>query len=58
LRRTIARVVTIEQACRRMDVDLAAFLAALNRRSEQKPSACPTAFLPREALTIQSSKAT
>lgn len=30
LRRTIARVVTIERACRRMGVDLPRFLAALN----------------------------
>lgn len=30
MRNTIARVVTIERACRRMDVNLPAFLAALN----------------------------
>ena len=32
LRRTIARVVTIERACRRLDVDLDDFLADLNRQ--------------------------
>jgi hypothetical protein len=31
LRATLARVVTIEQACRRMGIDLDEFLAALNR---------------------------
>ena len=32
LRDTVARVVTIEQACRRMDVDLEKFLQALEKR--------------------------
>lgn len=32
MRNTIARVVTIERACRRMDVDVPTFLAALNKR--------------------------
>lgn len=37
LRRTIARVVTIEQACRRTGVDVAAFLQMLNdRRGDQQ----------------------
>lgn len=35
LRRSIARVVTIEQACRRMDVDCGQFVDALNRRREE-----------------------
>ncbi|HWB09618.1 MAG TPA: DUF1858 domain-containing protein [Pirellulales bacterium] len=35
LRRSIARVVTIEQACRRMDVDCPRFVEALNRRLQE-----------------------
>lgn len=35
LRRSIARVVTIEQACRRMDVDCGEFVAELNQRREE-----------------------
>jgi hypothetical protein len=41
LRRTIARVVTIERACRRMDVDLAEFLEALNRQRQRARGALP-----------------
>lgn len=52
LRRTIARVVTIEQACRRMGVDLETFLAVLNRSSQELASAVPVVFVPRESLTI------
>jgi hypothetical protein len=51
-RNTIARVVTVEQACRRNGVDLEAFLAALNRASPPAHAACPTVFIPREALTM------
>ncbi len=40
LRKTMARRVTITQACRRMDVDLVKLLEALNaRREELRPSA-------------------
>jgi hypothetical protein len=35
LRRSIARVVTIEQACRRMDVDCRQFVETLNRRRQE-----------------------
>lgn len=35
LRRSIARVVTIEQACRRMDVDCRQFVEALNRQLDE-----------------------
>lgn len=35
LRRSIARVVTIEQACRRMDVDCQEFVEALNQRKAE-----------------------
>ena len=35
LRRSIARVVSIEQACRRMDVNCGQFVEALNRRCEE-----------------------
>ncbi len=52
LRATIARVVTIEQACRRKEVDLTAFLTALNRRSPPSMAACSPVFIPREAIQI------
>lgn len=51
LRQTIARVVTIEQACRRLGVDPMEFLAALNAQSPSC-SASSTTLIPREALTI------
>ncbi|HET6882347.1 MAG TPA: DUF1858 domain-containing protein [Pirellulales bacterium] len=35
LRRSIARIVTIEQACRRMDVDCREFVEALNHRRQE-----------------------
>ncbi len=42
MRHTIARVVTIERACRRMEVDLPTFLAELNRRrGEHAPAPQP-----------------
>jgi hypothetical protein len=50
LRNTIARVVTVEQACRRTGVNEESFLADLNRRSQPSEAACPTTFIPREAL--------
>jgi hypothetical protein len=39
-RRSIARVVTIESACRRMGVDLEEFLSALNGEPEGVPHIC------------------
>jgi hypothetical protein len=39
-RRNIARVVTIESACRRMGVDLEEFLNALNGKTESDPDSC------------------
>jgi hypothetical protein len=41
LRRSIARVVTIEKACRRMGVDLDEFLRAINARCKE-PVGCGT----------------
>lgn len=41
LRRTIARVVTIERACRRMGVDQQELLTALNRRPVPGPTESP-----------------
>ncbi len=52
LRKTIARVVTIEQACRRFGVNVNTFLAVLNEHSQPTLSSCSTTFIPREALTI------
>lgn len=40
LRRSIARVVTIDSACRRMGVDLAGFLDALNAKTGKAPHVC------------------
>jgi hypothetical protein len=37
LRATVGRVITIEQACRRMGVDLDQFLTALNRARDAQP---------------------
>jgi hypothetical protein len=40
LRRSIAKLVTIEAACRRMDVNLDEFLNALNAQTEKAPHGC------------------
>lgn len=40
LRKSIARVVTIEQACRRMDVDCDEFVATLNSRRDEIYTCC------------------
>ena len=51
LRNTVARIVSIERACRRMDVDLAEFVAALNaRRSDARRPADKLPFIPLETL--------
>jgi hypothetical protein len=51
LRNSVARIVSIERACRRMDVDLGQFLAALNsRRLEVSSSAAQLPFVPLGAL--------
>jgi hypothetical protein len=51
-RATIARVVTIEQACRRTGVDCDAFLAELNHKVEQTERPEPALpFVPLESLS-------
>jgi hypothetical protein len=51
LRHTVARVVSIERACRRMDVDAVRFVAALNaRRLEGQSPADKLPFVSLESL--------
>lgn len=53
MRTGVARVVTLEKACRRMDVDLAALLDALNARRAEQPAASGPEPEPERLVTIQ-----
>ena len=56
MRRTVARVVSIERACRRMDVDTDAFLAELNRQIPTQPDRRrDLPLVPLESLVLPSS---